>query len=100
MKKAIKGSWVEIENVVLPADSRAPQVPKDTKKTPLKMWTRGVLINDEAEIGETVRVNTLSGRIAEGKLVDIKPRYAHDFGYPVIELIETGLALKEDIGGK
>lgn len=100
MKKAIKGSWVEIENVVLSEASRAPQVPEDTKKTPLMMWTRGVLLNDEAEIGETVKVNTLSGRVTEGKLVDIKPRYAHDFGYPVIELIETGLALKKDIGGK
>ena len=100
MEKAIKGSWVEIENVVLSEVSRAPQVPDDTKKTPLMMWTRGVLVNDEATIGETVKVNTLSGRVAEGKLVDIKPRYAHDFGYPVIELIETGFALKNDLGGK
>lgn len=100
MEKAIKGSWVEIENVVLSESSRAPQVPEDTKKTPLMMWTRGVLINDKAEIGETVKVGTLSGRVAEGKLVDIKPRYAHDFGYPVIELIESGLTLKNDLGGK
>ncbi|SKC86289.1 2-amino-4-oxopentanoate thiolase subunit OrtA [Maledivibacter halophilus] len=100
MKKAIKGSWVEIENIVLSDKARAPQVPEDTKETPLKMWTRGVLINDEAQIGETVKVSTLSERIAEGKLVDIKPRYAHDFGYPVMELIETGLTLKKDLGGK
>lgn len=97
MEKATKGSWVEIENTVLSEDSRAPQVPEDTKKTPLMMWTRGLLIDDEAEIGQTVKINTLSGRIAEGKLVDIKPRYAHDFGYPVMELIESGITLKDDL---
>lgn len=100
MEKAMQGTWVEIENIVLSQSLRAPQVPEDTKRTPLMMWTRGVLINDEAEIGEIVKVKTLSGRIAEGKLVEAKPRYAHDFGYPVIELIETGLALRNDLGGK
>ena len=38
MDKAKKNDWVEIENLVLTPDERAPQVPDDTKATPLMMW--------------------------------------------------------------
>jgi hypothetical protein len=100
MQKVVKGAWVEIEMVVLSKEQRAPQIPEDTKNTPLMMWTRGILQEDEATIGDKVTVVTLSGRQASGKLVDSMPRYAHDFGYPIIELIETGMDLREEIGGQ
>ncbi|AOT71538.1 2-amino-4-oxopentanoate thiolase subunit OrtA [Geosporobacter ferrireducens] len=97
MEKAVKGSWVEIENQVLSVDERAPQVPEDTKETPLMMWTRGFLIEESAAIGEDVSVYTLSGRSVRGKLVEINPRFEHDFGNPVLELLETGVSLREDL---
>lgn len=100
MNNALKGSWVEIENTILTPNERAPQVPQDTKKTPLMMWTRGILIDESAEVGESVVIKTLSGREESGILVDVNPRYDHDFGYPVKELIVTGLSLKEELGGK
>ncbi len=100
MQKVVKGTWVEIEMVVLSKEQRAPQVPEDTKNTPLMMWTRGVLQEDEATMGDEVTIMTLSARRVTGKLVDLEPRYAHDFGYPVIELIETGIDLREEIGGQ
>lgn len=96
MGSAVKGTWVEIENQVLSATERASQVPEDTKNTPLMMWTRGFLMEESAEIGDDVSVRTFSGRIARGKLVEIHPRFAHDFGNPVPELLETSVSLKED----
>ncbi|HKL10525.1 MAG TPA: 2-amino-4-oxopentanoate thiolase subunit OrtA [Clostridia bacterium] len=99
MKKATKGTWVEIENIVLNVGERAPQVPEDTKKTPLVMWTKGLLVDEEAEIGEEVSVKTLSDRVAKGKMTAINPRFEHDFGKPVDVLIETGISLKKEMGG-
>lgn len=96
MNKARKNDWVEIENIVLTPDERAPQVPDDTKATPLMMWIKGFLMDDEASIGDEVAVKTLSGRIVKGKLVEINPRHVHDFGNPVHELLEIGMELKEN----
>ena len=59
MDKAKKNDWVEIENLVLIPDERAPQVPDDTKATPLMMWIKGFLMDDEASIGDEVSVKTL-----------------------------------------
>ncbi|MFT9495320.1 2-amino-4-oxopentanoate thiolase subunit OrtA [Anaerosolibacter sp.] len=98
MEKVVKDAWVEIENQVLSVGERAPQVPEDTKQTPLMMWTKGFLIEASAVVGDEVSVRTLSGRVAKGKLVAMNPRFEHDFGNPVPELLETGVALKEDLG--
>jgi len=97
MDNVLKGAWVEIENQVLAAGERAPQVPDDTKKTPLMMWTRGFLMEESASLGDVVTVRTLAGRLVEGKLVDVNPRYVHDFGNSVLELLETGVDLREDL---
>lgn len=94
MNNAKKGMWVEIENQILSPSERAPQVPDDTKSTPLMMWTKGLLIENVATLGETVTVETLSGRLATGTLVAINPRHIHDYGDPVKELIEVGMELK------
>ncbi len=96
MDKAKKNDWVEIENLVLTPDERAPQVPDDTKATPLMMWIKGFLMDDEASIGDEVSVKTLIGRVVRGKLVEINPRHIHDFGNPVHELLEIGMELKEN----
>ncbi len=99
MNKAIKGDWVEIETQVLSAQGRAPQVPDDTKQTPLLMWARGYLVSDEAALGSKVIIETVTERRIEGKLVEVNPRYAHDYGQTVTELISTGMDLKKDLGG-
>nr|WP_073026091.1 2-amino-4-oxopentanoate thiolase subunit OrtA [Lutispora thermophila] len=94
--KAKKNYWVEIENLVLKPNERASHLPEDTKATPLMMWIKGFLMDDEADIGDEVSVKTLSGRIVKGRLVDINPRHVHDFGNPVHELLEIGMELKEN----
>jgi len=95
---ALKGAWVEIENILLDIGQRAPQVPEDTLKTPLVMWIRGFLMNEKAEKGDTVTIKTLSGRMPQGTLVDISPRFEHDFGCPQTVLIETGMAVRQELG--
>lgn len=90
---AKKGEWVKIHRIVLESSERAPHIPEDTKKVPLEMWLNGFL-EEDGEIGQTVSVKTLSGRTASGKLVEISPRYTHDFGEPIEELMKIGPALK------
>jgi hypothetical protein len=93
-----KGDYVLIHNIVLNVGERAPQVPDDTKKVPLEMWMKGFLIED-AEIGQIAKIETATGRIVEGKVIEMNPRYTHDFGDCVPELLYIGRQAKEIISG-
>lgn len=84
----VKGAWVEIEKRILDVGERAPQVPEDTKNTPLMMWIRGSLQDQEASLGDEVTILTLSGRRVQGKLVDEQAGYTHSFGQSIKELLE------------
>lgn len=98
MLTAKKGDWVQIENVVLEAGHRAPQVPEDTQNCDLKMWVKGEALHGAKE-GEMVRVKTTTGRIVEGHLVDVNPRYVHDYGEFQPELLQIERQLKEILFG-
>lgn len=93
-----KGTWVQIERIILTSEERAPQVPEDTKKVPLKMWVKGYLCND-ANIGDEVELKTLTGRIETGKLVVENPRFYHDFGEFVPEILKIGEIVKNELYG-
>lgn len=84
-----KGSWVQIEQVVLKPGERAPHVPEDTKAVPLMLWVKGTLLED-AFIGDTVEIETAIGRRMSGKLVAENPPYTHGFGRPIPELLTVG----------
>lgn len=92
--KANKGDWVLIYNVVLDSSERAPQVPEDTKNVPLETWVKG-FVNEEASIGDTVNITTITGRNVSGKLVDVNPYHKHDYGKCVPEILKIGLQLRE-----
>lgn len=96
--RAKKGDWVKIHRVVLKPEERAPQVPDDTKKVPLEMWLKGYILAD-GQIGETVSVKTITGRIEEGTLLEIMPSYSHSFGDFVPELLQIGSSLREILFG-
>ena len=81
-----KGEWVRIHKIILEPSERAPQVPEDTKKLPLQMWDKGFL-QEDAEIGDNVIVETVSGRKETGTLIEVNPYYEHDFGKFVPELL-------------
>lgn len=93
-----KGDWIQIENVVLPAGNRAPQVPEDTQKCDLKMWVKGEALSDACE-GELVKVRTTTGRIAEGYPTEVNPGYTHDYGDFQPELLKIERQLKEILFG-
>lgn len=95
---AKKGEWVQVENVVLPAGERAPQVPEDTQKCDLKLWVKG-LLNEDCELGEQAKITTVTGRVVEGKMCSIKPRYIHDYGEFQPEFLKIELQLKEIMFG-
>ena len=81
-----KGEWVRIHRIILQPSERAPQVPDDTKKVPLEMWTKGYL-DEDAEMGSEVSVTTATGRKETGTLIDVNACYKHDFGEFVPELL-------------
>ena len=98
MSEVKQGSWVQIERKLLDVGDRAPQVPEETKKVPLKLWVKGYL-QEDAEFGEIVKIKTSIGRILEGKLVAHNPRYEHNFGRLIPELLSVGEEFRELIQG-
>ncbi len=99
MDYAKKGDWVRIHNIVLTPDQRASQVPEDTKGVPLEMWTKGFLVDNEANIGDTVTIETYIGRKVTGNLIEINPYYEHDFGKCIPELLYIGRQLRGILEG-
>lgn len=87
---AIKGDWVRIYNIVLEPGERSQNLPEDTQKVPLEMWDKGFLLDDKANIGDEVKVETYIGRIVRGKLNEVNPSYKHDFGDYIPELSYIG----------
>ena len=93
-----KGEWVRIHKIILQPSERAPQVPDDTKKVPLEMWTKGYLDAD-AEIGAEVSVTTATGRKETGTLLEMNHSYSHAFGEFVPELLAIDRQVREILFG-
>lgn len=91
-----KGTWVEVEETVLIPVDRASNIPDETKKTPLKSWTRGKCLSD-CKLGSEVKVETNIGRIAHGSVVEIEPGYYHTYGKYVEEISNIGKQAREII---
>jgi hypothetical protein len=89
MAKIAKGTWVEIEQVVLQPAQRSTALPEDTKQVPYILRVSGFLAQD-AEIGQQVEVKTIIGRLLTGELKTVNPSYAHSFGTVVPELLTIG----------
>lgn len=77
-----KMTFVQIIKTVLKPEERAPQVPKDTKRVPLEFRLKGKLLTP-ANIGDQVEIETETGRIETGCLLQVEPCYAHSFGHHV-----------------
>ncbi len=93
-----KGSWVLVYDIVLKADERTANLPEDTKNVPLEMWTKGFLVED-GEVGQTVEIKTITGRLVKGTLVEVDPHHEHDFGKFVPEILQIGIQLKDILWG-
>jgi hypothetical protein len=95
---AKKGQWVQIYQVVLKAGERSPNLPEDTKKVDLEMRLKGFL-EEDANIGDEVKIKTVIGRTVTGRLESVNPRYDHDFGNPIPELLTVGMEAREILRG-
>jgi hypothetical protein len=89
MSNIVKGTWVEIEQVVLQPAERSASLPEDTKKVPYILRVSGFLMLD-ANLGQQVQVRTIIGRVISGELKVINPSYRHGFGTVIPELLTIG----------
>ncbi len=90
------GTWVELSRVVLESAQRPAHVPDDTRATDFILRVRGFLL-DDAEVGGPARVRTLADRVIEGILADASPRFVHDFGSAVPELLQVGVEVRDEL---
>lgn len=94
-----KGEWVQIHDIVLKPEERSPHLPEDTKKVPLEMWVKGFLNND-ADLGDTVEITTITGRKVKGTLVEVNPAFKYGFGENFVpEVLKIGIDLRKIVGG-
>lgn len=92
---AIKGEWVRIHGIILKASERTANIPEDTKKVDLQMWNKGFLLNDSANFGDEVEVETIIGRKVKGTLIEKNPIFELNYGKLVPELLYIGKQAKE-----
>ena len=96
---AKQGDWVRIHRVILPAEERTANLPEDTKKVPFEMWVKGHLLED-GELGDQVRIRTVSGREEYGTLIEVNPQFDVNFGRFVPEILEMDVRLRRALFGK
>ena len=65
---------------------------------PYELWDKGFLILDKAEIGDTVEIETITGRKINGTLLETNPSYNHDFGEFIPEILIIDKQLKDIMG--
>jgi hypothetical protein len=90
MSTVSRGTWVQIEQIVLDPAERAPTLPEDTRRVPYVLRVSGFLLED-AGIGDEARIRTLIGRELSGALTAVNPGYSHSFGETVPELLDIGI---------
>ena len=90
MNKVTKGTWVQIEQVLLTPAERAPSLPDDTRQVPYVLRVSGFLLED-ADLDQEARIRTLIGRELSGALKTVNPSYTHSFGETVPELLEIAI---------
>ncbi|KUK82214.1 MAG: Uncharacterized protein XD96_0911 [Petrotoga mobilis] len=98
-----KGDWVQIHYIALNHEERVSHLPEDTKKVPFEVRIKGFLEDEKAEIGDIVTIKTPIGRLVKGKLEKVNPKYEHNFGEPIPELLKINkdkLLLSRDRGEK
>ena len=96
---AKKNDWVRIHRNVLEPQERTGKLPEDTKKVPLEMWVKGWLQDECAELGDEVTVKTVVGRMEHGKLIEVNPCYALNYGSYVPEIQEMEIRLRNALFG-
>ena len=90
MSKIPKGTWVEVERTLVSAARRLPGNPVEPARAPsYTVRVSGFLVED-AELGQQVRIRTITGKVHLGKLRIQSPSYGGSFGHTVPELLRGG----------
>ena len=87
------GDWVEVERVLLEPADRSTNLPSETAEKPLVMWIKG-FAQAAGAVGQAMTIETMTGRLVEGKLSAVNPGYFHTFGDPIPELTHVGRDLR------
>jgi len=89
MSSIPKGTWVEVERVALGAGQRPPVRPSEPGSLPPR-GTRvsGFLLKD-GELGQMVRIRTITGKEHVGSLRIQNPGYGYGFAHAVPELLRA-----------
>jgi hypothetical protein len=95
VRNAHKGELVQIHKVILTPEQRAKNLPDCTKSALYEAWIKGFLLDDEAKIGDTVRIETFIGRHISGTLIEVNPVYDHNFGKPQPAILAVGKAAEK-----
>lgn len=85
MSSIPKGTWVEVERTALSTD-RLPSRPFDPAMIPARTVRVSGFLLEAAELGQQVRIRTITGKLHVGKLRIQSPSYGHSFGHTVPEL--------------
>jgi 2-amino-4-ketopentanoate thiolase alpha subunit len=91
--RAREGDWVEIECKLLDPADRSKNLPPETAGKPLMMWVKG-FARGEADMGESLTVETMTGREVTGVLSAVNPGYFITYGNPIPELTRVGRDLR------
>jgi len=98
MANARRGDLVQIHKIILEPDQRPDSLPSCTKSVPFECWIKGFLIDENANLGDEVRIETFIGREISGTLCQVNPVYDHDFGVPQEALLSIGKEAKKILG--
>jgi len=93
MSKIPKGTWVEVERTLVSADRRLPVRTLDPAKLPSYMVRVSGFLLEDADLGQQVRIRTITGKVHIGKLRIQSPSYGHSFGHTVPELMRPARTL-------
>lgn len=96
---ALKGDWVLIEQVFLTADQRQHQIPQDTQSTDFRLRIKGFLLDEKCVVGDDCLIQTKTGRMINGLLIDIMPDYHHSFGNYLPQTAYIERQLRDELAG-
>ena len=90
MPDAEKNDLVQIHMTILEPHERPENLPPSTAALPYECWIKGFLLDETANVGDSVTIKTLIGREFSGTLYRVNPIYDHNFGTPQKELLSIG----------
>ena len=90
MADAKRGDLVQIHKIILEPSQRPDTLPACTRSVPYECWIKGFLVDEDANLGDEVKIETFIGREISGELYQVNPTYDHNFGAPQRELVAIG----------